>query len=88
MASERCGTACVQIGLEDAVGVVAKDIVEVVVKAAEGMVVGLEAAGEAGNERRSERFVENTYDASPAVSRSFASLNVKCLPRGRSRGHS
>ena len=28
------------------------------------------------------------FYAGPAVSRSFASLNVKCLPRGRSRGHS
>ena len=52
MASERCGTACVLIGLQDAVKVVAKDIVEVVVQAAEGVGVGLEAAGEAGNERR------------------------------------
>ena len=40
MASERCGTACVQMGLEDAVEVVAKDIVEVVVEAAQRRVWG------------------------------------------------
>ena len=40
MASERCGTACVQIGLEDAVEVVAKDIVEIVVEAAQRRVWG------------------------------------------------